>query len=80
MIASTTVPAPIRQAWTGESNRPVYEGRVDAAIDDAEARLGEELTVETLAAVAHCSRSRSLLTTWTISTGPHVDSPVLLMS
>jgi len=64
----------------GRSNRPVYEGRVDAAIDDAEARLGEELTVETLAAVAHCSRSRSLLTTWTISTGPHVDSPVLLMS
>jgi AraC family transcriptional regulator len=37
------------------SNRPVYEGRVNAVIDYIEAHLGEELTVEQLAEVAHFS-------------------------
>ena len=41
-------------AETG-ADRAVYEGRVNAAIDYVEAHLGEELTVETLATVAHFS-------------------------
>jgi AraC family transcriptional regulator len=37
------------------SNRPIYEGRVNAVIDHIEAHLGDELTVEGLAQVAHFS-------------------------
>ena len=36
-------------------NRPVYEGRVHAVMDYIEAHLGEELSVEQLAEVAHFS-------------------------
>jgi AraC family transcriptional regulator len=37
------------------ADRAVYEGRVNAAMDYVEAHLGDELTVETLAQVAHFS-------------------------
>jgi AraC family transcriptional regulator len=37
------------------SDRPVYEGRVNAVMDYIEAHLGDELTVEQLAEVAHFS-------------------------
>ncbi len=37
------------------TDRPVYEGRVNAVIDHIEAHLGDELTVEGLAEVAHFS-------------------------
>jgi len=37
------------------SNRPIYEGRVNAVVDHIEAHLDEELSVEQLAAVAHFS-------------------------
>ena len=37
------------------ADRAVYEGRVNAAMDYVEAHLGEDLTIETLAQVAHFS-------------------------
>ena len=37
------------------TDRQVYEGRVNAAMDYVEAHLADELTIETLAQVAHFS-------------------------
>ena len=38
-----------------QGNRPIYVGRVNAVIDYIEAHLGDELTIEQLAEVAHFS-------------------------